>query len=132
MSAAENLQREDLSAIEKIETIVEIVDAELIEDKEYLSMGNKPADDSVQDNSCAQKNMLLNKMTVPGSACCYLFSFVSKENKSKNKLCVLCAAVRIILSKTLLGSPFKPPFLGVVVDFFAIFAPFCGSINTDA
>jgi hypothetical protein len=31
---------------------------------------------------------------------------------------VLCAsAVRIILSKTLLGSPFKPPFLGVVVDF---------------
>ena len=44
MSAAENLQREDLSAIEKIETIVEIVDAELIEDKEYLSMGDKPAD----------------------------------------------------------------------------------------
>ena len=44
MSAAENLQREDLSAIEKIETIVEITDAELIEDKEYRSMGDKPAD----------------------------------------------------------------------------------------
>ena len=44
ISAAENLQREDLSAIEKIETIVEIVDAELIEDREYLSMGDKPAD----------------------------------------------------------------------------------------
>ena len=33
ISAAENLQREDLSAIEAIEAIVEIVDAELIEDK---------------------------------------------------------------------------------------------------
>ena len=44
ISASENLQREDLSAIEKIEAIVEIVDAELIEDKEYLSMGDKPAD----------------------------------------------------------------------------------------
>ena len=44
MSAAENLQREDLSAIETIEAIVEIVDAELIQDKEYLSMGGNPAD----------------------------------------------------------------------------------------
>ena len=44
MSAAENLQREDLSAIETIETIVEIVDAELIKDKEYASMGKKPAE----------------------------------------------------------------------------------------
>jgi len=35
ISAAENLQREDLSAIEAIEAIVEIVDTELIEDKEY-------------------------------------------------------------------------------------------------
>ena len=35
MSAAENLQRHDLSAIEMIEAIVEIVDAELIEDIEY-------------------------------------------------------------------------------------------------
>jgi len=44
ISAAENLQREDLSAIETIEAIVEIVDAELIEDKEYASMGKNPAD----------------------------------------------------------------------------------------
>ena len=44
ISAAENLQREDLSAIEKIEATVEIVDAELIEDKAYLSMGDNPAD----------------------------------------------------------------------------------------
>jgi len=43
ISAAENLQREDLSAIETIEAIVEIVDAELIKDKEYASMGKKPA-----------------------------------------------------------------------------------------
>ena len=42
--AAENLQREDLSAIETIEGNVEMVDAELIEDKEYASMGKKPAD----------------------------------------------------------------------------------------
>jgi len=44
MSAAENLQREDLSAIETIEGTVEMVDAELIEDKQYASMGKKPAD----------------------------------------------------------------------------------------
>jgi ParB family chromosome partitioning protein len=44
ISAAENLQREDLSAIEMIEAIVEIVDAELIEDKEYAPMGKKPSD----------------------------------------------------------------------------------------
>ena len=35
ISAAENLQREDLSAIEEVEAIVEIVDAELIEDSNY-------------------------------------------------------------------------------------------------
>ena len=44
ISAAENLQREDLSAIETIEAVVEIVDAELIEDKEYASMAKNPAD----------------------------------------------------------------------------------------
>ncbi|MBW2575501.1 MAG: ParB/RepB/Spo0J family partition protein, partial [Deltaproteobacteria bacterium] len=44
MSTAENLQREDLSAIETIEAIVEIVDAELIEDKQYAAMGKNPAD----------------------------------------------------------------------------------------
>ncbi len=44
ISAAENLQRQDLSAIETIEVIVEIVDAQLIEDTEYLSMGKTPGD----------------------------------------------------------------------------------------
>ena len=44
ISAAENIQREDLSAIETIEAIVKIVDAELIEDKQYAAMGKKPAD----------------------------------------------------------------------------------------
>ncbi len=44
ISAAENLQREDLSAIETIEGNVEMVDAELIEDREYASMGEKTAD----------------------------------------------------------------------------------------
>jgi len=44
ISAAENLQREDLSAIETIEAIAEIVDAELIGDEDYAAMGKKPAD----------------------------------------------------------------------------------------
>jgi ParB/RepB/Spo0J family partition protein len=44
MAAAENLQREDLSAIEKVEYIVDIVDSELIEDKEYALMGKEPLD----------------------------------------------------------------------------------------
>ena len=44
ISAAENVQRQDLSAIEMIEGTVELVDAELIEDKEYTSMGKTPAD----------------------------------------------------------------------------------------
>ena len=44
ISADENLQREDLSAIEEVEGIVEIVDAELIEDKEYASIGKNPAE----------------------------------------------------------------------------------------
>ena len=39
ISAAENLQREDLSAIETVEAIVEIVDAELVKDKGYASIG---------------------------------------------------------------------------------------------
>jgi len=41
ISAAENLQREDLSAIETIEAIVEIMDVELVEDEEYAAMGKK-------------------------------------------------------------------------------------------
>jgi len=42
----------------------------------------------------------------------------SKENKSNSKLRVLGAfAVGNSLSKTLSGSPFKPPFSRVVVDF---------------
>ena len=44
ISAAENLQREDLSAIETIEAIVEIVNVELIEDVEYSSTGRTPVD----------------------------------------------------------------------------------------
>ncbi len=44
ISGAENLQREYLSAIEAIEGVVEIVDAELIEDQEYALLGRKPVD----------------------------------------------------------------------------------------
>jgi len=43
-SAAENLQREDLTVFETIEAIVKLVDAELIGDKEYGSMGKNPVD----------------------------------------------------------------------------------------
>ncbi len=44
MSAAENLQREDLTIFETIEAIVAIVDAELIDDAEYNSMGKHPVE----------------------------------------------------------------------------------------
>jgi hypothetical protein len=44
ISGVENLQREDLSVIEAIEAVVEILDVELIEDKAYASMGKSPAD----------------------------------------------------------------------------------------
>ncbi len=43
IAAAENFQREDLTAIEEVEAIVELVDAELVEDKQYASMGKNPA-----------------------------------------------------------------------------------------
>ena len=44
IAAAENFQREDLTAIESVEAIVELIDAELIEDKQYASMGKSPTD----------------------------------------------------------------------------------------
>ena len=44
IAADENFQREDLTAIETVEAIVNLVDSELIEDKEYASMGKNPAD----------------------------------------------------------------------------------------
>jgi ParB/RepB/Spo0J family partition protein len=44
IAAAENFQREDLTTIETVEAIVELMEAELIEDKQYASMGKNPAD----------------------------------------------------------------------------------------
>jgi len=65
-----------------------------------------------------RNNTIVNNMAVSGSACRYLFSFLSKENKSNSKLCVLRAsAVSAVLSKALSGSSFKPSFLGVAVEF---------------
>jgi len=48
------------------------------------------------------------------------FVFLSFKGKQKgSKLGVLCVlAVNSIHTKTLLGSPSKPPFLGVVIDFY--------------
>jgi hypothetical protein len=43
IAAAENFQREDLTAIEEVDAIMKLVDAELIDDKEYASMGKNPA-----------------------------------------------------------------------------------------
>ncbi len=43
-SAAENIQRENLTVFETIETVVDFVDAELIADKEYGSLGKNPID----------------------------------------------------------------------------------------
>jgi N6-adenosine-specific RNA methylase IME4 len=42
LCAAENLQRDDLSAIEEVGAIVEMVDAELIGDAEYDALGETP------------------------------------------------------------------------------------------
>jgi ParB/RepB/Spo0J family partition protein len=44
LSAAENIQREDLTVFETIEAIVELVDAELMADREYASMGHDSVD----------------------------------------------------------------------------------------
>jgi len=44
MCAAENMQRDDLSAVEEVHAIVEMVDAELIEDFEYGGMGETPVE----------------------------------------------------------------------------------------
>ena len=42
ISAAENLLREDLSAIESIETTVEVIDVEMGKDPWYLTVGKTP------------------------------------------------------------------------------------------
>lgn len=44
LCAAENLQRDDLSAVEQVEAIVDMVDAELIEDDEYARTAVTPVD----------------------------------------------------------------------------------------
>ncbi len=44
MSDPATCEREDLSAIETIEAILDIVDVELIKDKEYALMAKDPAD----------------------------------------------------------------------------------------
>ena len=52
ISATENLQREDFSAIESIEAIVEIIDAHLIEDQEYATMGQTPENRLAEFSGC--------------------------------------------------------------------------------
>ncbi len=44
LSAAENALREDLTVFEAVEGIVDMVDAELIDDPEYVSMGDNSVD----------------------------------------------------------------------------------------
>ena len=44
MCAAENLQRQDLSDIESIDAIVEMVDAELVDVEGYEDLGTSPVD----------------------------------------------------------------------------------------
>ncbi len=53
MCAAENLQRENLSPVEEVAAIVEMVDAEMIEDEEYRGFGENPK---------ARVNFLLTKL----------------------------------------------------------------------
>lgn len=44
MCAAENLQREDLSAVEQVEATVDMIDAELVENGEYAAAAITPVD----------------------------------------------------------------------------------------
>jgi hypothetical protein len=44
IAAAENFLREGYTAVESVEVIVQLVDTQLIEDKQYASMGKEPAD----------------------------------------------------------------------------------------
>ena len=44
IAAAENFHRADYTAVESVEVVVNLVDAQLIEDKQYASMGKEPAD----------------------------------------------------------------------------------------
>jgi hypothetical protein len=53
MVAAENMQREDLSSVEEVIAIVDLVDAELYDNEEYLGFG---------DNSTGRVRFLLGKM----------------------------------------------------------------------
>jgi DNA modification methylase len=44
MCAAENLQRDDLSVIEEAESIIDLIDSELVEDVEYAKTGKEPTE----------------------------------------------------------------------------------------
>jgi len=63
ISAAENLQRQNFSAVETIEAVVEIVDAHLIENQEYATMGDRPesrvySTGKTSFHSCQQKSSI--------------------------------------------------------------------------
>lgn len=108
ISAAENLQREDLSAIETIEAIVEIVDAGLIEDKEYASIGKKPAD---RVKTLLGKLDLVRRSQERGSS-------VSKQSKSlSHKFMGQVEKIFKNLPKPLEWRSFYNNDLPIVIDF---------------
>jgi DNA-binding NarL/FixJ family response regulator len=83
ISAAENLQREDFSAIESIEAIVEIIDAHLIEDDEYAAMGQTPENrlNVLFGKLHSIQNSLDRQSKVPKSGRLLLHKFVQQIEK---------------------------------------------------
>ncbi len=83
----------------------------------FLLRGQKRKDlprDGSEDSGSVHKNTLVNEVLCRVRH--VVICFPSPQRKT-NKKVTSASAVRIVLSKTLLGSPFKPPFLGVVVDW---------------
>jgi len=78
---AEKIQRENLSAIESVDAIVEIIDAHLIEDTEYAEMGNDPVN---------RVNTLLGKLN----------SVVNNQNKQSTISKSQLQQVHIIVMST--------------------------------
>ena len=65
MCATENLQREDLSPVEEIEAIVEMIDAEMIEDEYYQLFGDEPVlrvTRFLKKRQTAEKNNYVNSI----------------------------------------------------------------------
>ncbi len=108
ISATENLQREDLSAIETIEAVVKIVDAELTQDKEYASMGKKPAD---------RVKVLLGKLDTMRRGKVRGFNVTKDIRRASRKFAGRVAKIFKSLPKSLEWRLFYRHDLPILIDF---------------